>query len=87
MAATLQMLARRQFGHARRARLNRELVDAVVASAATCDACREINADLEKDPEGGDFVEAASFPGATIDKIDAHFRFHWKDAYAISTGV
>ena len=86
MPAPLRMLARRQFGRARRARLNRDLVDAVAASAATCDACREIHADLEKDPEGGEYVEAASFPGATIDKIDAHFRAHWRDAYALETG-
>ncbi len=87
MPTMLRMLARRQFGRAHRARLNRELVDAVAASARSCDSCREIHTDLEQDPEGGEFVEAASFPGATIDKIDAHFRFHWKDAYALTTGI
>jgi hypothetical protein len=87
MAAKLSMSTRRQFGaSSNRARLNRELVDAVADAAKICDTCREIHADLETDPEGGTFVEAASFPGATIDKLDAHFRAHWKDAYELLTG-
>lgn len=87
MTAKLRMSARRTFGQANRARLNRELVDAVTAAAKLCDTCREIHADLEMDPDGGSFVEAASFPGATIDKLDAHFRAHWKDAYELATGA
>ncbi|HEX7900545.1 MAG TPA: hypothetical protein VF950_22460 [Planctomycetota bacterium] len=87
MSEKLRMSTRRQFGaSSNRARLNRELVDAVSAAAKICDTCREIHADLETDPEGGNFVEAASFPGATIDKLDAHFRAHWKDAYELVTG-
>ena len=81
MPATLLMRARRQFGAANRARLNRELVDAVIASAASRETCGDIKADLETDAEGGDFVEATSFPGSTIDRLNAHFRFHWKDDY------
>jgi hypothetical protein len=88
MSEKLRMSTRRQFGaSSNRARLNRELVDAVFAGSKNCDACREIHADLETDPEGGNFVEAASFPGATIDKLDAHFRAHWKDTYELVTGA
>jgi hypothetical protein len=88
MSAKLRMSTRRQYGaSSNRARLNRELVDAVSAAAKVCDTCREIHADLEMDPNGGSFVEAASFPAATIDKLDAHFRAHWKDAYELATGA
>lgn len=88
MGEKLRMSTRRGFGaSSNRARLNRELIDAVSASAETCDTCREIHADLDTDPEGGTFVEAASFPGATIDRLDAHFRAHWSHAYELATGA
>lgn len=87
MSGKLRMSTRRGFGaSSKRARLNRELTDAVSASATSCDTCRQIHADLDTDSDGGDFVEAASFPGATIDRLDAHFRAHWKDGYELATG-
>jgi len=86
MNGKLRMSTRRSFGAtSRRARLNRELIDAVSASATSCDTCRDIHADLDMNPEGGDFVEAASFPGATVDRLDAHFRAHWKDRYELAS--
>ena len=84
----LRMSTRRTFGaSSNRARLNRGLVDALFVAAKLCDTCREIHADLEMDPEGATFVEAASFPAATIDKFDAHFRAHWKGVYELVTGA
>jgi hypothetical protein len=87
MAASLRMRTRRQFGFSNRARLNRELVDAVAASAATCEMCRDIQRDVEADAQGGDYVEAPSFPGATIDRLDAHFKFHWDADYELLDGA
>lgn len=87
MPVSLLMRTRRRFGFSNRARLNRELVEAVVASAATCDACRDVVRDLQVDPEGGDYVEAPSFPGATIDRLDAHFKFHWDAGYQLLDGA
>ena len=31
--------------------------------------------------EGGEFIEAASFPGRTVQKLSARFKFHGKEAY------
>jgi hypothetical protein len=84
MPATLQMLSRQAFGYAKRVRLNAPLLEAVRGSAASCELCHEIERDVEPSGEGGgDFVEAATFPGRSISKLDAHFRYHWKEAYAL----
>ena len=81
MTAKLQMETRRQFGISNRARLNRALVEALRASLADCETCRDIEKEVEALPEGGEFVEAASFPGKTVGKLDAHFKSHWKSEY------
>jgi hypothetical protein len=81
MPASLRMETRRRFGAGAQARLNRDLLGAVKESAASCETCLEISKDLDADAEGADFTEAPSFPGSTVDKLDAHFRFHWKDGY------
>ena len=79
--ASLRMTTRRRFGAGTWARLNRELFGALKESAPSCEACRDIAKDLEPDADGADFVEAPSFPNSTVDRLDAHFRYHWKDAY------
>ena len=81
MAEKLQLVTRRGFGFVNRARLSRALVSALQASVSSCEACREIEKDVEFLPDGGEYVEAASFPGKTIQKLDAHFKAHWKDDY------
>jgi hypothetical protein len=72
-----------RFGQARRARLNRELVEAVVASQTACEACHEIHKDLDATADGAEFVESLSFPGNTVHKLDAHFKSHWKAEYEV----
>ena len=79
----LQMTAQGRFGQARSARLNRELIDAFRLTCATCEACRDIDKDLDATAEGADFLESASFPSNTVGKLDAHFKSHWKDAYEL----
>lgn len=81
MTARLIMTTRRRFGISNRALLNPALVEAIHGSVASCEVCREIEKDLDAIPDGGEFVEAASFPGKTVLKLDAHFRAHWKDEY------
>jgi len=81
MPATLRMETRRRFGASAQARLNRELLGSLKDSAASCETCLGIVKDLETDAEGADFTEAPSFPGSTVDRLDAHFRYHWKEAY------
>lgn len=81
MAAKLQMVSRRQFGLSNRARLSRSLVEALQASGPSCETCRDIEREIDTGPEGGEYVEAASFPGKTIQKLDAHFKAHWKGDY------
>jgi hypothetical protein len=83
MAAKLQMVTRRGFGFANRARLSRALVDALQASVSSCETCRDIQKDVDSIPDGGEYVEAASFPGKTIQKLDAHFKAHWKSEYEL----
>jgi len=83
MATKLQMVTRRGFGFANRARLSRSLVDALQASVASCETCRDIVKDVDTIPDGGEYVEAASFPGKTIQKLDAHFKSHWKSEYEL----
>ena len=81
MVATLQMVTRTRFGGTNKAQLNQALLGALAASGPGCDTCVEIRKDLLENPEGGEYVEAASFPGTTIQKLDAHFKAHWKDDY------
>ena len=82
MTARLQMMTtRRRFGLSNRARLSRPLMDALQASGPSCETCREIEKDVDVVPEGGEYVEAASFPGKTIQKLDAHFKSHWNSEY------
>src|SRR5512144_1748095 len=83
MAATLQMVTRRGFGFANRAQLSRALMDALQASGSSCETCRDIGKDVDSMPDGGEYVEAASFPGKTIQKLDAHFKSHWKTEYEL----
>jgi hypothetical protein len=83
MSATLQMVTRARFGFSNRAQLNPALLTALSASAPTCDACLEIEKDVLPNPEGAEYVEAASFRGRTVQKLDAHFKSHWKDEYVL----
>jgi len=83
MDAKLQMVTRRVFGFSNKAQLNQALVDALRASAPGCETCRDIDKEVEAIPDGGEYVEAASFPGKTVQKLDAHFKFHWKTDYAL----
>lgn len=84
MSATLQMTSIRRSGRAGMARLNRALVDALHASGPNCETCRDIEREVDSGPEGGEYVEASGFPGTTVQKLDAHFKFHWKDDYQFS---
>lgn len=83
MAAVLQMETRRRFGFSNRATLNAALVEALAASMPSCETCREIHKAIDAVPEGGEFVESGSFPGKTVQKLDAHFKSHWKDGYEL----
>lgn len=79
----LKMETRRKFGFSNRATLNGALLEALRASMPQCDTCRDIAQDVDTHPEGGEWVEAAAFPGRTVQKLDAHFKFHWKDRYEL----
>ena len=79
--ARLQMTTLRRFGLSNKARLNPALMEALQASVGTCDVCREIQKEVDAVPEGGEYVEAAGFPGKTIWTLSAHFKVHWKDEY------
>ena len=83
MAATLQMVTRTRFGGTNKAQLNQALLGALAASGPRCDTCVEIRKDLLMNPDGGEYVEAASFPGRTLQKLDAHFRSHWSAEYEL----
>jgi len=83
MTARLQMTTRARFGYSRTANLNRALVDALLASTSGCETCRDIEKDVDSKPDGGEYVEAAGFPGKTVQKLDAHFKSHWKDEYEL----
>ena len=83
MSAKLQMMTRTVFGFSNKARLNRSLFDAVRASGSVCETCRDIEKEVEVFPDGAEFTEAASFPGKTVRKLDAHFKFHWKEDYEL----
>jgi len=81
MAAKFQLTMQRRFGRSTMARLNPPLMEALRASGPGCEACRDIAKEVETVSEGGEYVEAASFPGMTVQKLDAHFKSHWKDGY------
>jgi hypothetical protein len=83
MATRFQMVTRRQFGFSNKARLNPALVAALRSEGSICQTCRDIEKEVDAVPEGGDYVEAASFPGKTVQKLDAHFKSHWKDEYEL----
>jgi len=83
MTATMQMMTRRLFGFSNRAKLNAALVEALRASVSMCETCREIEKEIDSIPEGAEFVECGSFPGKTVQKLDAHFKFHWKAEYEL----
>jgi hypothetical protein len=77
------MLTRSTFGVPSRALLNRELMAALRTSMPDCDACRDIEKMIESTSEGGEYVEAASFRGMSVSKLDAHFRAHWSRDYEL----
>lgn len=79
----LRMLTRSTFGVPRRALLNPDLMEALRASMPDCDACREIERMVDSTSEGGEYVEAASFRGMSVSRLDAHFRAHWKRDYEL----
>jgi hypothetical protein len=83
MSAKLKMATSSRFGFSKNAQLNLELLGALAASGAGCEFCSEIQKDVLVNPEWGEYVEAASFPGRTIRTIDAHFKSHWKDDYEL----
>lgn len=83
MNEKLKMVTRTRFGHSNKATLSPELLTALAASGPDCETCVEIQKELEVGAEGGEFIEAASFPGRTVQKLDAHFKFHWKDGYEL----
>jgi len=81
MTEKLQLTAQRRPGRSAMARLNPALMSAIHASGTGCETCRDLEREVDAIPEGGEYVEAASFPGTTIQKLDAHFKAHWKDDY------
>ena len=83
MSPRLQMVTRRQFGFSNGAQLNRALIDALRASKPGCETCREIEEEIQSNDEGGEYLEAPSFPGRTVQKLDAHFKYHWKEDYEL----
>ena len=83
MAARLQMTTRSRFGFSNSARLNSALVAALLGSGPGCEVCRDIEKEVDLIPEGGDYVESVGFPGKTVHKLSAHFKFHWKDEYEL----
>lgn len=83
MARRLQMTTHSRFGFSKKAQLNPALLAAVQESRQRCERCGEIERELQPNAEGGEFVEAASFPGGSVQKLDAHFKYHWKDDYEL----
>jgi len=81
MPAMMQMRTARLFGFSNRETLNPPLLVALRASAPACETCRDIDKELDANPEGAEFVECGSFPGKTVQKLDAHFKAHWKAEY------
>jgi hypothetical protein len=77
------MATRRQFGFSNKARLNPALVEALRSEGEPCQTCRDIETEVDSLPDGGEYVEAASFPGKSVQKLDAHFKSHWKGDYEL----
>jgi hypothetical protein len=77
------MTTRRLFGYSGKGSFNQALLDAIRASRPTCEACRDIEREVDEVPGGAEFTEAASFPGRTLDKLNAHFKAHWKEEYEL----
>ena len=77
------MVTSQQFGFSNRAQLNQALVDAIDRSTPACETCRDIRKEIEALPEGGEYTESPSFPGKTVQKLDAHFKSHWKGDYEL----
>jgi hypothetical protein len=82
-ATKMQMVTRKLFGFSNKAQLNGALLEGLRASMPICETCRDIEKELDATPEGGEFTEAASFPGRTVQKLDAHFKYHWKEGYEL----
>ncbi|HLF93923.1 MAG TPA: hypothetical protein VJB14_10710 [Planctomycetota bacterium] len=83
LTARLKMVTRRKFGFSNGAQLNRPLVDALKASTEACETCREIEKEIDATADGAEYLEAPSFPGKTVQKLDAHFKYHWKGDYEL----
>ena len=83
MSARLRMETRSCFGFSNKAQLNPALLGALAISAPSCEVCLEIEKDVLPNPEGAEYVEAASFRGRTVQRLDAHFKAHWKDEYEL----
>jgi hypothetical protein len=83
MTTKLQMVTRSVFGRSNKARLNVPLMSAVQASGRLCETCEDITKQVDSLPDGGEFIEAASFPGKTVQRLDAHFKSHWKTEYEL----
>ena len=83
MAARLRMETRRIFGFSNKARLNAALVAALRESESRCETCQDIAREIDSTVSGGEYAESPGFPGKTIQKLDAHFKFHWKDEYEL----
>jgi len=81
MITKMKMVTFKQFGFSNKAQLNRALVDALNSSLQDCERCREIEKGIESNAEGAEYVEAPSFPGMTVQKLDLHFKSHWKENY------
>ena len=81
MSSKLQMTSVRRFGRSNMAQLNPALMNALQASGPGCETCRDIAREVDSNHAGGEYIETAGFPGKTVEKLDAHFKFHWKDDY------
>jgi hypothetical protein len=77
------METRSRFGFSNKAQLNPALLAALAESAPTCEVCLEIEKDVQPNPEGAEYVEASTFRGRTLERLDAHFKSHWKDEYEL----
>jgi len=83
MGARLQMATRKSFSVSNKAQLNPALLGELAKSALTCEVCLEIEKDVLPNSEGAAYVEAGSFRGRTVGRLDAHFKAHWKDEYEL----
>lgn len=83
MDAKLQLITRGAFGFPGRAQLNGALMEALAAWTVECETCRLIGTDTEANAEGGEYAPSPSFPGMTIQRLDAHFKSHGKGEYGL----